>query len=86
MRALGHPLVGDATYDGGALARAPRLMLHARAGHGSAIQNTAKNKGRDIIGRRSKRKSSALRMAAAEAAALCDDCALVFEEQSGSNW
>ena len=31
MRALGHPLVGDATYDGGALARAPRLMLHARA-------------------------------------------------------
>ena len=21
-----------------------------------------------------------------EAAALCDDCALVFEEQSGSNW
>ena len=31
-------------------------------------------------------RCAALRMAAAEAAALCDDCALVFEEQSGSNW
>ena len=32
MAALGFPLVGDATYDGGRLAGvAPRLMLHAKA-------------------------------------------------------
>ena len=26
---IGHPIVGDATYDDGALAAAPRMMLHA---------------------------------------------------------
>lgn len=29
MNSIGHPLVGDATYYGGRLADAPRMMLHA---------------------------------------------------------
>lgn len=45
LLSIGHPLVGDATYHGGALADAPRMMLHAaelsvRLGDGSLIEAT----------------------------------------------
>jgi 23S rRNA-/tRNA-specific pseudouridylate synthase len=46
---IGHPLVGDATYDGGALAgAAPRMMLHAMElgiplGPGSVLKATTPN-------------------------------------------
>mmetsp|Transcript_12190 Transcript_12190/g.49075 ORF Transcript_12190/g.49075 Transcript_12190/m.49075 type:complete len:243 (+) Transcript_12190:535-1263(+) len=33
LRHAGHPLVGDATYDDGPLASAPRMLLHARRLH-----------------------------------------------------